>query len=219
MSTRPEPRAHILEIIKRDGPQNADQLAERLALSKTATRAHLVRLLDDGTIERLQEEATRPGRPTIRYTLSVEGDALFPTSDADILTELIRFLMTKDDASKLVEQFFTGMWTRRRDELHAALKAAGAPYDDAQRRETLLALLETHGFMPSLDHDQDSDAVELRACHCPFPAAVRATRIPCRLEAAFLAESLGRPLERSVWMDGKEERACVFRFGAREEHG
>lgn len=215
MSTRPEPRAHILEIIKRDGPQNADQLAERLALSKTATRAHLVRLLDQGSIERLDAEATRPGRPTIRYALSAEGDALFPTSDADILTELIRFLMAKSDAAELVEQFFDGLWTRRREELHAALRAAGPPYDDVQQREALLALLETHGFMPTLDLAVDRDALVLRACHCPFPAAVRATRIPCRLEAAFLSESLGRPLERAVWMDGDEERACAFHFGAR----
>lgn len=207
------PRARLLLLLKREGAQGIDALAAKLGLSKTATRAHLLRLEREALVMRRTLTTDAPGRPSLEFLLSNAGHGQFPDADAALLTELLNFLKQSDN-QPLIDIFFEQLWQRREAELIEITEEPISKLSLADRQAALLQLLERHGFMPEFKEEQGGDTLLLRECHCPFPAAVRATRIPCKLESAFLAKALGRPLLSATWATPPDETVCHFQFGA-----
>jgi predicted ArsR family transcriptional regulator len=76
------------------------------------------------------------------------------------------------------------------------------------------AFLERQGFVPEIDVDEER--VTISECHCPFAQGVRATRLPCRLEARFLEQALQKKLRRAGYMP-EGHRACVYEFSLGDE--
>lgn len=197
-----------LELMKRNGPQTLNEVAESLGLSRTATRAHLLKLEGNGLIARVAAQDERRGRPPLTYRLTTAGDRLFPTDDGDVLSALLDFL--KDQGREpLITAFFEDLWERRMREFEDELTLHDAAGHDFNAR--LLALtrvLDRGHFMPLLE--TDGACVRVSECHCPLPAAVRSTRIPCRLEAEFIARALQSELVDATFADGVTRMQCVF---------
>ena len=211
-TTSTEPRTVILHTLKREGPRSADDLSSQLQLSKTAVRAHLLKLEDQGVILRRPAETTGPGSPTLRYELSAEGNALFPTTESDMLFELLNFIQDEGQAT-LLTSFFTGLWERRQREFQDRYDALEDIDDPHERRlRAVTALMEHHGFMPTIERSSVTGEIQLQACHCPFPSAARATQLPCQMESAFLAKALGRPITQSHWARQDRPGPCSFVF-------
>ncbi len=81
------------------------------------------------------------------------------------------------------------------------------------RLSQLQKLLEQNDFMPRIERRARAGEklVVVRECNCPLPAAVRATNIPCRLEAEFLAEAVGgTPVATHVAANRAD--TCRFEF-------
>jgi predicted ArsR family transcriptional regulator len=204
-----DPREQLLRALRGGGAMTVDALAEALHLSKTATRAHVLQLEERGLITREEGAAAGPGRPPVRVALTRAGGAVFPTQDADILSQMIEFI-DENGHGALVERFFASIWARRREALRARLGEGEHGLD--ARLAALEALLREHQFMPVIERlGGKGEVVRVRECNCPLPAAVRATRIPCRLEVDFLAEAVcGRAVEVALAAD--RSQSCVFVF-------
>lgn len=208
-------RSRILEYLKLHGAQRIDDITTALSFSKSTVRAHLLRLEESGLIERQFVQSDGPGRPALAFDLSVDGHSHFPNDEGGVLTGLLNYLKEQSHES-LIEQYFASLWAQRAKELELV---AGAPLDSLSLRERQAAaveLLGQHGFMPELitdEDDPDSSNFVMRECHCPFPAAIRATRIPCRLEREFLSEALGQTVQSVRLAKEPGQGHCDFVFG------
>ena len=204
----------ILETLKRRGMMTIDEIVDCFDLSKTAVRAHLVALEDDGMLAGEKAPSEGRGRPPMAYRVTDKGAATFATDDTILLTRLLDFLGRRG-AGELIEAFFDELWSERLEEVRATLNTKtldSAPRQ--QRLEVLEQLLATHDFMPEIQTQTCSDGdttITVRECNCPFPAAVRATRLPCQLETEFLAEVLGATVTRASFASKRSE-TCQFDF-------
>lgn len=202
------PRQALLELVKRSGTFTLDQAVAAMDLSKTAVRGHLLRLEELGLVERISVPTDGPGRPPLAYQVSAQGQQLFPTSDSAVLTALLEF-MVQSGAEALLQTFFANLWMARLDEYRAEL--VGSKGDALPERiRALSAVLERAHFMPRISHTTGC-GVTIRECHCPFPAAVRATRLPCQMEARFLTEVIGAE-PHSIRYATPENPGCVYQF-------
>lgn len=220
-----QPRREIIHLLKERGTLCVDAASEALGQSRTATRAHLLHLEERGMIERVKLETNKRGRPPLAFKLTSEGESLFPRDDSEVLTDLLLFIKQQGQ-SELLEAFFEKLWAERFDEFERELAARGGEPDDLIRRVAALeaVLIRSH-FMPRLevldggeverfDHELSAtppDALRLRECNCPFPAVVRATKIPCRMEVEFLSKVFGRKPSRARFIH-QGHSACVYDF-------
>ena len=203
-------RRRIIQLIKRRGAVTVEEAAAALELGLTTVRQHLGRLEEAELVAR-SSVASGPGRPALEYRLTGAGEGLFPAQDAELLRRMIDFLIHQGYPG-VVDAFFRDLWDERRAELAARLEETNAE-SLPERLAVVEELLDQDGFLPEITADEQH--VTLRECNCPFSAAVRATRLPCRLEAQFLEHALGRRLERVEYMpDGNA--ACVYQFSTDE---
>ncbi|MFT5429506.1 MAG: putative ArsR family transcriptional regulator [Myxococcota bacterium] len=208
-----EPRTTILSALRQHGSLTIDALMDRLTLSKTATRAHLTRLERDGLVTRVSPKISGPGRPPVSFRLTNDGGARFPTLDSELLERLLTFLGTAG-RNDLIVQFFQSVWSERRSALLNDLETDDFSAVDLPRRlRALERLLAESRFMPQIETTATpaSTRVLVRECNCPLPAAVRATRIPCRLESEFLREVIGGE-SLAVSLASDRADTCSFEF-------
>ncbi|RDV39418.1 DeoR family transcriptional regulator [Bradymonadaceae bacterium TMQ3] len=214
-------RRTILDVVRRHRSVTVDALVEVTNLSKTAVRAHLVRLERDGAVERTHLEHAGPGRPPVAFSLTDQGAELFPSSDAAMLSGLVHYL-ERQGAGELVEGYFADVWAERALDVLRELGASDFRSPPlAERLRALEAVLIRTDFMPRIEREVDADGserVRVCECNCPLPAAARASRAPCRLEVQFLSEVIGaRP--SSVQICTKRREPCVFEFEFRGSAG
>lgn len=212
--TQSDSRTSILAELRRRGALTIDEVVESTGLSKTAARAHLVRMERDKIIERLDPEIGGPGRPPATFRLTEHGASMFPTSDAALLARLLAYLGEKE-ADELVTGFFEELWADRMAVLRHALRGDGFETATLQQRIAAVeASLTNDDFMPVIEHlirDDGPDLVTVRECNCPFRTAADASRAPCRLEVDFLSKALGAtPGKITITADRKG--TCNFEF-------
>ena len=196
----------LLMLMKRVGVVSLDEAEKATKLSRTNLREHFLQLERDGLVNKSSSRAGR-GRPSLRYSLTAEASGLFPLHDGTLLGSLLSWLETNGN-SKLIADFFEDFWDNRYKEVADRLKDVEAD-DRAGRVAVIRSVLEAQGFMPEI-RELDG-GLELRECNCPFPEAVKHTRLPCRLEAQFLAKVFGQPVGRVSYIpDGSA--ACSYEF-------
>lgn len=81
-------RAEIVHLLKRRSTLSVDALADELSISKVAVRRHLDQLEDQGFVRHDSERCDR-GRPRFVYSLTTEGNGLFPDTSADFACALL----------------------------------------------------------------------------------------------------------------------------------
>lgn len=211
----PGPRRHVVDSLKRRGVMTVDQLSVELALSRTATRAHLLTLEGRGFIERVKVENSGAGRPPLGFRLTGKAEGLFPDNDGEVLTKLLGFLV-EGGREELIHDFFSRIWEDRTREFHDELDDAEMP-ELADRIRALKTVMTRGNFMPVIetpDGGADGDPAEacdviVTECNCPMQASVRATRIPCKYEREFIEMALdGKVNDHNV--DGSASPQCVF---------
>lgn len=207
------PRDEILEHLRRQGAMTIDALVQALSLSKTATRAHILKLEEQGLIQRSRVRRQGSGRPPVAFELTERGGAFFPTQDDTYLRSLLEFLEAQGHES-LITQFFQDIWSGRHASFASRLPTGSIPQSSLEERlSALVNMLAEDQFMPEVERctDDDGDVVIVRECNCPIPAAARATRIPCALEAEFLEDVVGGRLRRASFANDRTQ-VCTFEF-------
>ncbi len=211
--TKNDSRAIVLAELRRRTDMTIDEVVESTGLSKTAARAHLIRMERDNIIVRVEPEIDGPGRPPASFQLTEHGASLFPTADATLLARLLVYL-SEHEAEALITGFFEELWADRMTALQAAL---GGDLQAATLQDRIAAVersLEGDDFMPVIElsrRDNGTDVVNVRECNCPFRTAADANRAPCRLEVEFLSKALGATPKRIAIARNRRER-CDFEF-------
>lgn len=202
-----ETRRTLLQLMKRRGEISLDDAMEATDLARTTLREHLNQLERDGLVHRRTEKQGR-GRPRLRYRLSDGAEPLFPHRDGLLLRHLLRYLKDRGEES-LIEGFFESFWAARTREVEHRLRQVGAEGDMARKLEVLEEVLREEGFMPEIE--RDGERLVVRECNCPFSEAVKQTRLPCRLEAAFYEAVFDAQIERVSYIpEGRS--ACSYEF-------
>ncbi len=204
-------KADLLLLMKRQGAISLDDAEAATGLTRPTLRQHLGQLERDRLVERSTKKQPR-GRPSLRYALTPQAEALFPSRDGVLLGRLLEFLQERGDDG-LIQDFFEHYWDERlRDVQHRLSQVS--PGDEEGRTEALVEILREQGFMPEVRRDEGG--LVIRECNCPFPEAVKRTRLPCRLEARFFEEVFDDRVSRVTYIpDGFP--ACTYEFPAPEK--
>ena len=200
----------LLMLMKQQGTISLDSAEAATQLTRTTLREHLSQLERDGFVERSTIRRGR-GRPSLRYALTPNSERLFPSQDNVLLGQLLSFLQQqgKDDS---IRAFFEQFWAERLRDAEYRLNKLD-PADQQGRLEELEQLLMEQGFMPEIN--QDENGFVIRECNCPFPEAVKQTRLPCRLEAAFFEQIFNTSVDRVAYIpDGSP--ACTYEFSTKD---
>lgn len=211
-------RSEIVRYVQRRGDVSVEEASQALGLASTTIRQHFDRLQAQGILE-YESVATGRGRPTSRYRLTDTGKRLFPSQDAKLLSTVLDFML-REGYPGLVHDVFVHTWALRRQRLLELMQEAGISEEDAfapnpseelraQKLEVISRFLGQEGFMSRIE--VDGDCARIKHHNCPFSEAVRATKLPCRLEAELFAQMLGGASTRTTYMpDG--DPACTYEF-------
>ena len=195
-------RKEILELIKQQGTLQIDEAVKHTNLAKTTLREHFLQLERDGFITR-DYIRSGPGRPSLQYSLTQKGQALYPSQESNMLRELIRFLDEKG-SSEEIEQFFTSFWDKRFDQASLLMDSVS---DQESKLKKLGGMLEQEGFMPK--YETGDDKIMIKECNCPFSEVIKETRLPCKLEAEFYGKLFEGEVKRTSFIaDG--DYSCTY---------
>lgn len=173
-------------LLLRGQEQTVEDLADALKLTGNAVRAQLVALERDGLVE---EVGVRPGvrKSHKTYSLSREGDQLFPKAFDLLLNRLLGALkgrMSSEELLSLLQQ----------TALDLAPKSSStpkiAPLD--QRLERALEILTQIGGCAKLQ--KESNKYVISSASCPLSAIVSEHPEACELARALLENIIKLPV-------------------------
>jgi predicted ArsR family transcriptional regulator len=199
-------KKELLNLIKRQCTLSVDEAVEQTGLAKTTLREHFMQLERDGYIQR-EYVRSGPGRPSLQYQLTPEGHNLFPSSEAELIRELINYLKKQDDEETL-EDFFQVFWEERLDKAKNQMNQMPEK-DMSSRVKALAQMLEKEGFMPELRLDENDETLTVKECNCPFTEIVKETRLPCKLEAMFYQKLFSDQTDRTTFI-AEGDHACTY---------
>lgn len=179
----------VLEAIKRLGVASAPALSAALGLNVETLRSHLRALEGHALVRREPSRRSGRGRPEVVYGLTAEGEALFPRREGEVLQALVSHLR-RGGQEALLDGFFEQYIGTRR----GASLARVAHLEGRARLEESARILTELGFMAEVV--ETGGPPRLRLCNCPLRDLVQVTKIPCRVEVAFVRELLGEELTR-----------------------
>jgi predicted ArsR family transcriptional regulator len=197
-----------LELLKREGPQDADRLAGRLGVSAMAVRQHLYALEGEKLVT--HERERRPvGRPAKLWRLTPAADRLFHDGHAELTVSLLEAMGQAFGAEGMGR--LLAVRARRQVEAYRRRVPARAPL-----RERLAALAQARtdeGYMAELLSQEDGGYL-LVENHCPICTAAAACVGLCGAELEVFQEVLGPEVEvRRTEHLLAGSRRCAYRVG------
>jgi len=188
----------VLSALREHGPLTLSEVGECVDRNRETLRHHMESLARLHLVERAGSEGQGRGRPEVVYRLAADGHSLFPRREAEVLRELVEFLLARGDAP-LLEAFFSRRAARKRELLETQLQGV----DGEARLKAVAEFLTGEGFLSRVEtagETENSKAKTLRIVHCPLRDLIDSTKLPCRAELDLVAELLGRPLSRLEFM-------------------
>jgi predicted ArsR family transcriptional regulator len=199
-------RGRIVSLLRgRQGTVN--ELAEKLALTDNAVRAHLLSLERDGLVR--QGGVQRgPRKPHFSYELTTEAEHLFPKAYDALLNQLIRVLKGRLPPAALEE-----VLREVGRSMAAGQETDGGPAELEVRIQRALDVLTALGGAPRVE--MEGGRLLIRSTACPLAAAVTEHPEVCGLAETLVAEILGRPVREHC--DRGEIPRCRFDLGEAAE--
>ena len=177
-------RRQIIEMLKRDGPQDAGAMASQLGISAMAVRQHLYGLSEEGLVE-ATSAPSGVGRPSKRWHLTEAADAFFPQGYAELTAGILSSLREAfgdDGVDRIVS-------VRTRTQI-ADYKARMAGAETLEDRLRALAGIRTaEGYMAGVEK-QDGGYL-FTENHCPICVAARSCTGLCAAERELFEAALG----------------------------
>ena len=177
-------RRQIIEMLKRDGPQNAGAMATQLGISSMAVRQHLYALTEEGLVE-ATSAPSGVGRPSKRWHLTEAADAFFPQGYAELTAGIlssVREAFGDDGVDKIVAV-----------RTQAQIVEYKARMDGAETLEDKLRILAEirtgEGYMAGVEK-QDGGYL-FTENHCPICVAARSCTGLCAAERNLFQAALG----------------------------
>jgi predicted ArsR family transcriptional regulator len=177
-------------------------------MTVSGARQHLSSLVEVGLAE--TSDATEPtgkrGRRTLVYSVTPEGDALFPKAYGELTNELLGFL--DDEAPETVNRLFA----RRRDARTANALARLAVRDTLEAKvDELTSILDEDGYLASWTAEPDGSFLVVEH-NCAIWAVASRYGQACTSELDFI-QSVMEParVERTSHMI-QGDRRCAYRI-------
>jgi DeoR family suf operon transcriptional repressor len=194
-------RSNLLIELKKAQPLTAGELGARFGLTANALRRHLKELEGAGLVH-YRREVRGVGGPRFAYSLSEDGEALFPRAHAPALVDALTFLREREGPEAVVA-FFRRRWAGILAESGVALGALALE----DRVQLMAELLSSQGYMAEASAAPWQGAPGPAAGGCGLALTLRkyncalrevAERFPelCAAEVEFMEEALGARLER-----------------------
>ena len=177
-------RAAVLDLLKREGPVDAEKLGVRLGITAMAVRQHLYALEADG-LTASETKANGRGRPARLWRATEKAAAHFPDSHPALVADLIRQIHTtfgEEGLDRLLE-----LRTVEQEKAYRARIGAGSSLK--ARLEALAHIRAEEGYMAEVR--QDSEGWLFVENHCPICAAARLCTGLCREELELFRRVLG----------------------------
>ncbi len=178
-------RGKIVTLLRRSS-RTVEELAQELALTDNAVRAHLATLERDGIVQQ-RGERRGSGKPAYIYDLTPEAEFLFPKEYGPVLHQLLDVLseqMTPEEMEVVLRKVGRSIATRW-----------GTVSGDLRTRlEGAVAVLNELGGMTELEAC-DGHTYCIRGYSCPLAAAVPGHPEVCRLAEALITELVGVPVQ------------------------
>ena len=193
-------RGQIITLLRRSS-HTVEELAQELALTHTAVRAHLATLERDGLIQH-HNERRGSGKPSAVYDLAPEADYLFPRVYSQLMYQLLEVLrerMTPDEVEMLLREVgrrMAAQWKIPRGKLRVRLEAA------------VEVLNELGGLMERETAGETGETLCIRGYRCPFAAVVPEHPEVCQLAETLLTELVGAPVQEQC--DRNRKVSCRF---------
>ncbi|HYF44831.1 MAG TPA: helix-turn-helix domain-containing protein [Acidimicrobiales bacterium] len=203
----PEGRRNVLYAVRRRGEATAEQVAETLGMTVSGARQHLSALVDVGLAEAAEapEPTGRRGRRTLVYSVTRDGDALFPKAYGELTNELLGFL--DDEAPETVDRLFV----RRRDARTTNALARLEPLDGLRAKvDELTRILDEDGYLASWTEEPDGSFLIVEH-NCAIWAVASKYGQACSSEIEFIRTVLTpATVERTSHMV-QGDRRCAYR--------
>jgi len=181
-------RRAVLDLLKREGPSGAQDLATLLEVTDMAVRQHLYSLQDEGYVE--TQTVPRPrGRPAKKWALTLKANRYFPDAHAELTADLLAAMQAAlGDAGMeaLLEE-------RSRQQKEAYAKELGTRKSLRGRLDALAALRTDEGYVAAVE--KHGDGFLLVENHCPICVAAKACSGLCAAELAVFRHALGPDVE------------------------
>ncbi len=195
----------VLDLLRKDEGLTVQELIDRLAVTATAVRQRLDRLVQVDMIERRKVVAGR-GRPQFRYFLTPLGMRYASASYSGLALALWQEVM--DLPSQAMRQRILRRVGRR-----MGLELRGQVASTASLSERLNAVADmlSHNRVPA-GVQQSGDLPVLQVHACPYPELSRldGQRSLCELEAEMISEAVGQPMHLDACrLDG--HAMCQYR--------
>lgn len=186
-------RAELLVALKKAKPLTATELGEQFGLTPNALRRHLKALEEDGLV-RYAREVRGVGAPVFAYSLTANGDALFPRSYGAVLATALDALRDAGGTAA-VSEVLEADWRRLAEE--AAPVMDGLPLHE--RLGLVAELLTAKGYMAeAVEVGSDGETIStLRIHNCALGEIAERFPDACTVEERYLERLLGVPLVRS----------------------
>jgi DeoR family suf operon transcriptional repressor len=202
----PTTRRAILNLLKRQGPLDASEVAAALALTPAAIRQQLARLEDDGLLEHTDAvpAGAKRGRPRHVYELTSAAEALYPKRYGDLTTELLGYL--GGPGASQVDELFEQR--RQRRVADARPRTADLPFDE--QVAALTAVLDEDGYLAEAERLPDG-SWRITEHNCAILTVAHGFSQACTSELSFIREALPGAEVRRVahLMDGAHVCAYV----------
>ena len=172
-------KRRLLDVLKRCGPQTAQDLAAQLEVTVPAARRHLGDLLDHGLIETRVEKPGGRGRPQHVYRLTERGEAAFPKTYATLCVDVLRHLQDLYGQDAVLKVF------------EARNEQVAGPLKDE---------LDALGFDAVLEETLEDGQVvwTITQRNCPSLTVARQFPELCMAELTFMAHLTGLPVTRDA---------------------
>jgi DeoR family suf operon transcriptional repressor len=191
----------ILDLLRKFGPLSVLRLAELTAVTQTAVRQRLVRLMAQGMIERVPEKQNR-GRPSHRYSLTEKGRQQRGSNFVDlamVLWQEIRGIGDGEVRRGLLQRLSARMASMYAKELR------GRTTDE--RMESISSLFAERNIPVTVERNGQLPVLTVEAC--PYPRLAEQDRGICALEKMMFSEMLGENVRLSQCrLDGAT--CCTF---------
>lgn len=197
-------RKAILDILKQDGPQDSQTLANQLGVTAMAVRQHLYALQDEKLLS--YTEVARPkGRPAKMWELTTAANKFFPNGNSELLADMLGLIdnvLGNEALGKLIN-------TRAQHQYVAYQEQLAAHDSLADKLNALAAIRSGEGYMAEIEA-QDDGSFLLIENHCPICTAAQACQKFCSAEQTLFRNLLnGASVQRQEYiLDGA--RRCTY---------
>jgi predicted ArsR family transcriptional regulator len=174
-------RQQLLAALKRRQRATADALAVECYLSVGAVRQHLMALAMQGLL-RYEEERYGPGRPRHVFSLTDEGEALFPQQSGKIAHALLSAL--EGEAPEVRARLFACLTEQQL----AAISSRLGSREGLDRLNAYIALVDHLGYLPAFEASPEGGCVDF--LHCPIFEVAREHPELCEVELVCMRGSL-----------------------------